>query len=70
MKRAFLIMLKIILLGNFCGFFIFITKYGFPIEINSLIRVHFDISLFSLKIGVIAVLADWYSKHLFVKDEK
>lgn len=62
MKRIFYIISLCLLVGNVVVTNYIFKEYRFDIDFNLLLKFYYECNIYSLKIGVLAVVIDWLSK--------
>ncbi|SEP88623.1 hypothetical protein [Basfia succiniciproducens] len=67
-KRIFLIFLTTFLSFNFGALILNLRDYGINWDIKLILDIHYAVSVYALKCGVIGVVVDWISRDWFKKD--
>lgn len=67
MERVFYIFTMMFLLANVAAAIHILKKYGSSVDLNLILKAHYEISIYALKCGAIGVVVDWISKDWFKK---
>lgn len=70
MKRIVLIFLTTLIYFNIGAIIIILKKYGIEHEVELILKVHYEVSIYALKCGAIGVIVDWISRYWFDKRDE
>ncbi|TCP92071.1 hypothetical protein EDC44_12824 [Cricetibacter osteomyelitidis] len=70
MKRGIRIFVLILVIANLSATLHFFRKYDFNQDLNFLLDAYCQVSIYALKLGVLGVIVDWFSKDWFDKKDK
>lgn len=67
MKRILLIFLTTLFSFNVGIVILNLRDYGLNLDLDLILKIHYEISIYALKCGAIGVVVDWISRDWFKK---
>ncbi|WP_041639746.1 hypothetical protein [[Mannheimia] succiniciproducens] len=69
MKRIFLIFFTTFIAFNIAAIISILKRQGWSVDFDLALKIHYEVSVYALKCGVIGVVVDWISRDWFKKDD-